>query len=141
MKTIQDQFSHLSMLNYRVHTVLLRSKPPDGGKLHYPWPPGNDFCYPAAEALYHLARESGIKVTPIVAHLRPKAWGPATRDTHWFVRFNDSQLKSCFDPSRGLVYTWALAAEEYKSIRGCGFLTKQPSRRAELIIATLRGTP
>lgn len=76
-------------------------------------------CYVTCEALYHLLGGKEEGYTPMVMRHEGK--------THWFLRnvfgaYIDptmSQFKNRPDHSKG---------------RGCGFLTKKPSKRAKILI-------
>ena len=78
-------------------------------------------CYVTCEALYHLmgGRKSG--------------WQPAylkhEGDTHWILRRGDVIL----DPTVKQFRT----KPKYAKARGCGFLTKKPSKRAKALMKTL----
>jgi hypothetical protein len=80
-------------------------------------------CYVACEVLYHLF------------DLRAKGWSPAVvqhgGDTHWFLRHGDGRV---IDPTAFQFET----APPYSSARGCGFLTKGPSKRARRVLEALR---
>lgn len=84
--------------------------------------PTSGHCYAASEALYHLLGGRAAGLTPMV--LRHEG-GP-----HWFLRAADGTFLDPtgdqFDtpPSHGLG-------------RGCGFLTREPSRRARTILDRL----
>ena len=82
-------------------------------------------CYIAAEAIYHLlgGKEAGLK--PYVAR--------EGDETHWWIQ----RGQEIIDPT----------AEQYLSIglyppyskgKGSGFLTKDPSKRAKLIISRMK---
>jgi hypothetical protein len=82
-------------------------------------------CYVTCEALYHLfAKEDGY--SPYVMHHEG--------DTHWFLK------KMCMthpdfiiDPTVSRFKT----KPDYSKARGCGFLTKKPSKRACLLMKQL----
>ena len=75
-------------------------------------------CYHAAEAVYHLAGGKAAGLTPVVGKLGNK--------THWWLERADG---SVVDP------TAAQLPDDY-DYRGrrCGFLTRQPSKRAQTVI-------
>lgn len=80
-------------------------------------------CYVACEALYHLGlREAGWR--PVVIHHEGVS--------HWFLR-ND--LGEIIDPTAGQFATTV----PYHDGRGCGFLTKGPSRRARILMERVSG--
>jgi hypothetical protein len=72
-------------------------------------------CYVACEALYHLL---GGKIA---------GWKPMyikhENDTHWFLKHISGLI---LDPTSS---QFAIIPN-YSKARGCGFLTKQPSKRA-----------
>lgn len=82
-------------------------------------------CYVAAEALYHILGGPDSDWEP--AYLKTKT------DTHWFLRkrYNWNEV---LDPSR-LQFKGKLP--NYYKAKGCGFLTKQPSKRAQKLIQQL----
>ena len=73
-------------------------------------------CYMASEALYHLLGGKEAGLTPMVIRHHGL--------THWYLRDRDGNYIDLtadqFDDS-----------VDYKSGRGCGFLTKQPSKRTK----------
>lgn len=74
-------------------------------------------CYVAAEALWHLR---GRIDTPMVARC-------PDGDTHWWLRRPDGRI---LDPTASqFLYQFP-----YETGRGSGFLTRQPSRRATVVI-------
>lgn len=79
-------------------------------------------CYAASEALYHLlgGREAGL--VPVV--LRHEE-GP-----HWFLRADDGSI---LDPTADQFAT----PPDHAAGKGCGFLTRDPSRRAAEILRRL----
>lgn len=80
-------------------------------------------CYVAAEALYHL--RGGID-TPVVARC-------PDGDTHWWLRTSDGTI---LDPTAGQFP----GPFPYERGRGSGFLTKQPSARALVVIERVMDT-
>lgn len=87
-------------------------------------PRGN--CYAAAEALYHILGGKAAGLVPQVLRL-------PNGETHWYLRayargpvIDPSRLQ--FPPDR---------LPNYNQGRGCGFLTKQPSKRAQALILAL----
>lgn len=78
-------------------------------------------CYVACEALYHAgAQEAGY---------RPHVMRVAT-GTHWFLKNASGAI---LDPTRAQFAT----PPDYSSARGCGFLTRGPSKRARKVLALL----
>ena len=75
-------------------------------------------CYVASEALYHLlgGKKAGYK--PM--HMR------VGDVSHWFL-IKDGDI---LDPTVGQFDS----IPDYKSARGCGFLTRKPSKRAQIVI-------
>lgn len=98
--------------------------------------PGADpltgYCYPAAEALYYLlgGKQAGWK--PVV--LSHKDWPeglPEEDDTHRFLEHEDGTIA---DPSAG---QFGKLKIPYEKGRGSGFMTKDPSKRAQTILERL----
>ncbi len=84
-------------------------------------------CYVAAEAVYHLAgkREGWIpQVMPALGLSRGKY------RTHWFLRRGESIV----DPTEAQFRR----TPDYSRGRGCGFLTKRPSKRARSLMQRAR---
>ena len=83
-------------------------------------------CYIAAEALWHLigGRRSNYQPCVLTHALWPQGLDPG--ETHWFLRNGDSIL----DPT-AVQFKEPIA---YTRARACGFLTKKPCRRAQLLI-------
>lgn len=75
-------------------------------------------CYVCTESLYFLlgGRRSGWK--PMVMRLG--------RDTHWFLLKKSRTGDIILDPTVSQFKT----KPDYSKARGCGFLTRRPSRRA-----------
>lgn len=80
-------------------------------------------CYVTCEALYHLlgGKDSGWK--PYV--MRHEG------DTHWFLM--RPWLGVILDPTASQFRT----KPAYHKARGCGFLTKQPSKRARALMEVM----
>lgn len=78
-------------------------------------------CYVTCEALYHLLGGKRSGWTP--AYLKHEG------DTHWFLR----QGELILDPTVKQFKT----KPDYGKAKGCGFLTKQPSKRAKVLMKTL----
>jgi len=80
----------------------------------------------AAESLYHLAAKRGGFKPQVISKLE-------AGETHWFLQdAAGTVLDPTFDQFNGVDYTL------YKLGRGCGFLTKQPSKRAKALISRVR---
>lgn len=91
--------------------------------------PLGDYCYVASEAYYHMADE--VALTPEVEHV---TWEDETFEvhstTHWYLRSADG---SVIDLTAEQFQ--ALPAEPGYAGSPKGFLTKEPSKRAERLIA------
>jgi hypothetical protein len=85
-------------------------------------------CYAASEAFLHLARREGIELVPQVGRVRGM--------THWWLR--DEAGGRIIDPTAAQFKSAALRERFYKAGRGCGFLTRQPSRRAQALLRHIR---
>lgn len=83
--------------------------------------PGN--CYAAAEALYHILGGKASGWRPMVLRLNKGA-------THWWLE-HTSGLR--LDPS----VQQFVVPPDYNLGRGCGFLTKRPSKAARKLMAAL----
>lgn len=83
-------------------------------------------CYVASEALYHLlgGRLSGW--TPMNVRVGSVS--------HWFLKGPDSEI---LDPTAAQFDIHI----PYAEARGRGFLTRMPSRRAQLLMALVQGPP
>ena len=83
-------------------------------------------CYVASEALWHLlgGRDSGW--TPqVLTHERwPEGLGPG--ETHWYLRNGGEVLDPTAEQFEG--------SAPYDQGKGCGFLTREPSKRAQKLI-------
>lgn len=77
-------------------------------------------CYVTSEALYHLlgGRKAGWK---------PMVMRTAT-DTHWFLKHSSGFILDATAKQFGK------ETIRYEAARGTGFLTKQPSKRAVLLM-------
>ena len=83
--------------------------------------PGN--CYAASEAIYHI---TGADAGPWRPHVMRVG-----RATHWFLRHRFTG--EVLDPSVRQFQT----LPSYLRGRGCGFLTKRPSKAAQDLINRL----
>jgi hypothetical protein len=87
-------------------------------------------CYYASEAAYHLLGGKEAGYTPMVATYdeSDEATGRYFHNTHWWLRRADGTI---LDITAGQ-YDYCFP---YSSLgKGCGFLTKRPSKRAQEII-------
>lgn len=76
-------------------------------------------CYIVTEAIYHLwGRENGY--TPHVMRCDDG-------DTHWFLKQGDSIVDLTLEQFEGEI-------PDYTRARPCGFLTKLPSKRTEILL-------
>jgi hypothetical protein len=81
-------------------------------------------CYVASESYWHLAGGAASGLTPqVIRH---------EGASHWYLRGADGQI---IDLTAGQFQT----PVPYAQGRGCGFLTRQPSKRAALVIARVMG--
>ena len=93
---------------------------------------GNRFaghCYAAAEALFHLVGGRKAGWLPCVLSCRTWPEGLDEGETHWFIR--NERTGEILDPTAGQFDTEIA----YPKAKGCGFLTRDPSRRARTIIS------
>lgn len=81
-------------------------------------------CYVASEALYHILGGKRAGWTPQVMKLKLGS------ETHWFLKHKSGLI---IDPSRKQFKK----LPNYAQARGCGFLTKHPSYRAQALISEL----
>lgn len=80
-------------------------------------------CYVASEVLYHLWGGKDAGLTPqFVRH---------EGQPHWFLA--DKQLGIIIDPTADQFGT----PVPYAEARGCGFLTRAPSMRAQVVLARI----
>lgn len=79
-------------------------------------------CYPAAEVLYHVwGKANGFKPAT-------KRSSPNRGDLHWFLRHPDGRI---LDPTAS---QFGDKPFDYTGARGGGFLTRQPSKRAQVLL-------
>ena len=110
-------------------------------------------CYAASEAIYHLAGGKAAGLVPCVVRMPDGG-------THWFLRWGatvlDATARQYTHPVRCFACRHTLEDHErlgwscdcqcpthavtipYDRARGCGFLTRNPSRRAAAIILGAR---
>lgn len=79
-------------------------------------------CYAATEALYHILGGHGSGWYPMVMRVRG--------GTHWYLKH---ELGTILDPS----VRQFREAPDYRKGRGCGFLTKAPSKAARALMEAL----
>lgn len=79
-------------------------------------------CYAASEALYHLIDGQKSRYTPHV--------GRTEDGTHWWLQNKRNKI---LDPTIEQFY-YKEKLPPYNNGRGTGFLTKSPSKRAQIII-------
>lgn len=86
-------------------------------------------CYSASEAIYHMlgGKASG---------LRPANGRDANGVVHWWLKSKDGRI---IDPT-ATQYTSIGLNPPYEAGKGGGFLTKEPSRRAQTIIDRVNAT-
>lgn len=75
-------------------------------------------CYPASEALFHTMGGSAAGLTP----MRVRHEGVS----HWYLRWETGGQVFYLDPTASQFKT----PVPYADGKGCGFLTKDPSKRA-----------
>lgn len=80
-----------------------------------------DQCYPVAEALYHLLGGKASGWTPQVVKYKGK--------THWFLKHKSGFI---LDPTATQFIEFP-----YEKGKGCGFLTKKPSKRAKVVLESI----
>lgn len=85
-------------------------------------------CYVAAEALFHRlgGRAAGWQSLMLNHTLWPQ--GCDVGETHWFLKHESGQIA---DPTAGQYDGQPIA---YHLAKPCGFLTKDPSRRAKQVL-------
>ena len=85
--------------------------------------PTSGHCYAASEALYHLlgGKEAGFK---------PQIGKTDENTTHWWLIDSDNKI---LDPTSEQFF-YKNQIPPYNNARGSGFLTKNPSKRAQIII-------
>jgi hypothetical protein len=88
--------------------------------------PGCGHCYVASEALWHLlgGRESGWTPQILTHGTWPEGLKPG--ETHWYLRKGDEVLDPTALQFRGEI--------PYSRGKGCGFLTREPSKRAQTLL-------
>lgn len=91
-------------------------------------------CYAASEAIYHMLGGSDAGWVPQV--LNHEAWpeGLARGQTHWFLR--NRRTGAVVDATSGQFHP---LVPRHSAAKGSGFLTRQPSRRATIIMGRVLG--
>ncbi|MDW9481172.1 hypothetical protein GOB57_21230 [Sinorhizobium meliloti] len=91
-------------------------------------------CYAAAEAIFHMVGGRAKGWLPCV--MSHATWGEGLDpgETHWFIRHK--RTGEILDPTAP---QFDLPVPYHRS-KGCGFLTREPSHRARVIIERLEGT-
>jgi len=89
--------------------------------------PYTDMCYAASEAYYHWAGGSQADLTPV--HM-PEPDG-STAQRHWALRRSDGTILDLTIEQFGGI------APDYSQAKGCGFMTRQPSKRAAALISAV----
>jgi hypothetical protein len=88
-------------------------------------------CYAAAEAMFHLVGGRAKGWLPCVMSHSTWSEGLDPGETHWFIRHE--RTGEILDPTAPQFD----GAVPYDRSKGCGFLTKGPSRRARVIMKRL----
>jgi len=87
-------------------------------------------CYIGAEALFHsLPKGHSFKPFMLNHALWPKGLDPT--ETHWFLKNANGTI---LDPTAGQFGSDPIA---YEAARACGFLTKLPSKRAQIVLSRI----
>jgi hypothetical protein len=81
-------------------------------------------CYVACETLYHLLPEGDREYYKL-------KWVRHEGDTHFFLEFVNGLV---YDPTVSQFKTHP----PYEEGRGCGFLTKQPSKRTQKVLDRIK---
>lgn len=88
--------------------------------------PLSGYCYVVAEALYHYCPKVWRQ-----AFLKP-CYVKVGQETHWYLQFGANEI---IDPTAG---QYKDVPEYWTRGRGCGFLTKKPSRRGKRLLQRMR---
>lgn len=112
----------------RIIKSVVQSLSPDLLKGQYKNPqknlhPTTGHCYAASEACYYLLDGKKNNLKACVAK--------DGNETHWWLQAPDGQI---IDPTKEQ-YTSLRIDPPYQNGKGCGFLTKAPSKRASIIMA------
>lgn len=84
--------------------------------------PNRGWCYAAAEALYHRLGGKEAGLTPM--RIEHEDW------PHWYLRWEVDGHTFYLDPTSEQFKT----PVPYPNGKGCGFLTKEPSKRARELL-------
>lgn len=84
--------------------------------MEYPY---TDMCYAASEVYYHLAGGKDAGLTPVYM---PEP--VPSEEKHWAIRMPDASILDL------TVEQYGGLTPDYSQAKGCGFLTKGPSKRA-----------
>ena len=95
-----------------------------------PKSPTEGHCYAAAEALYHFLGGKEAGYTPQVASFMEGD----IKCTHWWIKYKNGDI---LDPTAEQ-FTAIGYEPPYTSSKGAGFLTKNPSKRAAVIMDRVR---
>ena len=87
--------------------------------------PLSGHCYVASEALFHVLKGLGYTVKPMF--IRHEG------EPHWYLQVDGVGV---VDPTAGQF----TSAPDYSAGRGRGFLTTEPSKRAETLLQRVRTT-
>lgn len=85
-------------------------------------------CYVAAEVLYHRLGGKEAGWTPATLSHETFPEGLAAGESHWFLRHESGIIA---DPTAAQFGDQEIP---YEKGRGIGFLTKEPSRRAQIVM-------
>lgn len=91
-------------------------------------------CYAAAEALFHMVGGRAKGWLPCVMSNLTWQEGLDPGETHWFIRHE--RTGEILDPTARQFDVLV----PYERSKGCGFLTKGPSRRARVIMERLKNS-
>ena len=93
-------------------------------------------CYYASEAAYHLLGGKEAGYTPMVAAYEDcdPHTGGMVRATHWWLRRRDGTVLDITARQFGFAFPYASLG------KGCGFLTKEPSKRAQELIDAIHNS-
>lgn len=91
--------------------------------------PLSGHCYVASEVFWHLSGGKKSNWVPCVARVDD--------ETHWWLRSRDGTI---IDPTAEQ-YTDCGLNPPYEVGRPCGFLTRMPSRRAQVLMSRISSDP
>lgn len=86
-------------------------------------------CYVVSEAAYHILGGSFNGFKPMVGRVGDM--------THWWLQWNSRII----DPTKSQFMHYKELKKFYDAGRGCGFLTKEPSKRAMALIRKYYAVP